>query len=101
MCQITPFMLRTPVRSEIRNLHFLSRVRRMAPLLSRSPAQQDPEYEGVSSGPDDSQSYTTPVPPALVEITLPAFPVVSVGTPTAGCTLMALGSFAPVAKKIP
>src|SRR6266513_6260497 len=36
MCQITPFMFLTPVRCEIPNLNFLSLVRRMTPLPSRS-----------------------------------------------------------------
>src|SRR5260370_35048168 len=101
MRQITPFILLIPVRSEMPELHCLSLVRRMAPLLSRGPVQRTQKARGLSSGADAPQSYTTPVPPALAELTLSESSLVALGPPTAGCTLMPVGSFAPAAKKIP
>src|SRR5437016_10726881 len=99
MCQITPFMFLTPVRCEIPNLHFLSLVRRMTPLLSRSRSAH-PLSERLHLRPQRLAELRD-TGPALPEITFSAPSGAAVGPPIAGCTLMPVGSFAPVAKKIP
>src|SRR5713226_3231627 len=45
--------------------------------------------------------YTTPNPPPLAETAFSASCVISVRLPEAGRTLMAVGTFAPVPKKMP
>src|SRR5271166_4881457 len=98
MCQITPFIRLTPFRPEIRKLHFFSLLRRLTTCF-REPAQCIGKARSIFSAHDHSRSYTTPILPAPVESTCFSPWAASVCTPDAGCTLMAVGTFAPFAKK--
>ena len=90
---ISPFILLSP-----RPFLFVSGV---WPLCPRADVAAHQKVRGLSSGLDNWNRYTIPGPPVLAESARLSLSAGSVCPPDVGLTLMAVGIFDPIAKKIP